>query len=128
MPINMKRLTTTILCLAAALCCLAAGPGAEKAKPLAVPQQASLIFEAGKTNYTFTYSITNNSDKSVQIAGYTASCECTQVEATDSVVPPLGQVKVRAHINRAEPTVQFVILQDGGTNLYQTLLFVLPNK
>jgi hypothetical protein len=24
--------------------------------------------------------------------------------------------------------VQFVILQDAGTNLYETLLFVLPNK
>jgi len=41
---------------------------------------------------------------------------------------PLGQVKVRALINRGEPTVQFVILQDAGTNLYETLLFILPNK
>lgn len=123
----MKTLTI-ILWLAAGLC-LAAGPGAEQvAKPLAVPRQASVIFEPGKTNYVVTYSVTNTLERSVEIAGYTASCECTHVEATGSVIPPLGQVRVRALINRAEPTVQFVILQDGGTNLYETLLFVLPNK
>ena len=122
------KILTTILFSAAGLC-LAAGPGGEKAaKPLAVPKQASVIFEAGKTNYAITYSITNTLERSVEIVGYTASCECTQVEATDSVIPPLGQIKVRAVINRAEPTVQFVILQDGGTNLYETLLFVLPNR
>jgi hypothetical protein len=74
------------------------------------------------------YSITNTLPRSVEIVGYTASCECTHVESTGSVIPPLGQVKVRALINRGEPTVQFVILQDAGTNLYETLLFILPNK
>ena len=126
----MKTLKALItgLCLAAGLS-LAAGPGEGNAvKPLGVPKQASVVFETGKTNYAITYSVTNMLERSVKIAGYIASCECTQVEATDSVIPPLGQVKVRALINRAEPTVQFVILQDGSTNLYETLLFVLPNK
>ncbi len=117
-----------ILCVAAGLC-LAAGPGeGSAAKPLGVPKQASVIFEAGKTNYAITYSVTNTLPRSVEIVGYTASCECTHVESTGSVIPPLGQVKVRALINRGEPTVQFVILQDAGTNLYETLLFILPNK
>jgi hypothetical protein len=47
--------------------------------------------------------------------------------SSDSV-PTNGTAVVKVTINRAEPTVQGVVLEDDRTNLYQTLVLIRPPK
>ena len=95
---------------------------------LSVPNDINLDFEPGKPGYTVIYSVTNKTDKATQITGYMSSCQCTQVGITDQIVPPQGTVKVRATVTQSQPTVQYVVLQDQQTNLYQTVIWIKPKK
>ena len=63
-----------------------------------------------------------------RIVGYMSSCQCTQVGITDQTVPPRGTVNVRATVTQNQPTVQYVVLQDQQTNLYQTVIWIKPKK
>lgn len=112
-----------------------ASPNNSKAIPsiwsggaLGVPKDINLDFEPGKPGYTVIYSVTNKTDKMTRIVGYMSSCQCTQVGITDQTVPPRGTVKVRATVAQNQPTVQYVVLQDQGTNLYQTVIWIKPKK
>ncbi len=95
---------------------------------LAVPKDINLDYEPGKPGYTVVYSVTNKTDTITRIVGYMSSCQCTQVGITDQTVPPKGTVKVRATVTQNRPTVQYVVLQDERTNLYQTVIWIKPKK
>jgi hypothetical protein len=95
---------------------------------LSVPKDINLDFEPGKPGYTVVYSVTNKTDKMTRIVGYMSSCQCTQVGITDQTVPPRGTVNVRATVTQNQPTVQYVVLQDQQTNLYQTVIWIKPKK
>jgi hypothetical protein len=95
---------------------------------LSVPKDINLDYEPGKPGYTVVYSVTNQTDTVARIIGYVSSCQCTQVGITDQTVPPKGTVKVRATVTQNQPTVQYVVLQDQQTNLYQTVIWIKPKK
>ncbi len=95
---------------------------------LDVPRDIHFDFEAGRTNYIAVYSVTNKTDKPVQIKGYTSSCDCTSVESTGQTVPARGAMQIKAVIHQQRPSVQYVILQDAQTNLYQTVIWIQPKQ
>lgn len=95
---------------------------------LDVPRDIHFDFDPARTNYVAIYSVTNKTDSPVQIMGYTSSCQCTSVESAGQTVPARGTVQVKAVIQQRQPTVQYVILQDGQTNLYQTVIWIQPKR
>jgi len=95
---------------------------------LDAPRDIHFDFDPGRTNYVAIYAVTNKTDQPVFIAGYTSSCQCTSVETTDRIVPPKGSIQVKATVQQTHPTVQYVILQDSKTNLYQTILWIQPKR
>jgi Protein of unknown function (DUF1573) len=95
---------------------------------LAVPKDIHFDFDPARTNYVAVYSVTNKTDSPVQIKGYTSSCQCTSVESTSQTVPARGTIQIKAVIQQRQPTVQYVILQDGQTNLYQTVIWIQPKR
>lgn len=95
---------------------------------LDVPRDIHFDFDPARTDYVAVYSVTNRTDSPVQIKGYTSSCQCTSVEATGQTVPARGTVQIKAVIQQRQPTVQYVILQDGQTNLYQTVIWIQPKR
>lgn len=95
---------------------------------LDVPKDIHFDFDPARTNYVAVYSVTNKTDNPVQIKGYTSSCQCTSVESTSQIVPARGTVQIKAVIQQRQPTVQYVILQDGQTNLYQTVIWIQPKR
>lgn len=95
---------------------------------LDVPKDIHFDFDPARTNYVAVYSVTNKTDNPVHIKGYTSSCQCTSVESTSQTVPARGTVQIRAVIDQRQPTVQYVILQDGHTNLYQTVIWIQPKR
>jgi hypothetical protein len=103
-------------------------PQSAKDLPLIVPKAVSEVLRPGKTNYVVLYTVTNRSDQVVRLAGFNATCSCTGVEVSSDSVPTNGTAVVKVTINRAEPTVQGVVLEDDRTNLYQTLVLIRPPK
>jgi len=95
---------------------------------LAVPRDIHFDFDPSRTNYVAIYSVTNNTDSPVQIKGYTSSCQCTSVESTSQTVPARGDIQIKAVIQQQRPSVQYVILQDAQTNLYQTVIWIQPKR
>ncbi|ODU24511.1 MAG: hypothetical protein ABS95_01815 [Verrucomicrobia bacterium SCN 57-15] len=95
---------------------------------LDVPKDIHFDFDPARTNYVAVYSVTNKTDSPVQIKGYTSSCQCTSVESTSQIVPARGTVQIKAVIQQRQPTVQYVILQDEQTNLYQTVIWIQPKR
>jgi hypothetical protein len=95
---------------------------------LDAPKDIHFDFDPARTNYVAVYSVTNKTDSPVQIKGYTSSCQCTSVESTSQTVPARGTVQIKAVIQQRQPTVQYVILQDGQTNLYQTVIWIQPKR
>ena len=95
--------------------------------PLRVPKEVVVDIVPGRTNYAIVYAVTNMADAQIPIVGYTASCQCTRVEATDYVVPPNGQIQIKATVAQNQPTVQYILLQDSATNIYQTILWIKPS-
>lgn len=93
---------------------------------LDAPRDIHFDFDPARTNYVAIYAVTNKTDEPVFIAGYTSSCQCTSVETTERIVPPRGSIRVKATVQQIHPTVQYVILQDGKTNLYQTIIWIQP--
>lgn len=102
-------------------------PAVGTAGALAVPRDIHLEFEPGRTNYVAFYTVTNQTSRPIQLQGYAASCQCAHVETTGPIVPAAGTIQVRAVIQRPGPSVQYVILQDTQTNLYQTVIWIQPN-
>jgi len=95
---------------------------------LDVPKDIHFDFDPARTNYVAIYSVTNKTDSPVQIKGYTSSCQCTSVESTSQTVPARGAIQIKAVIQQQRPSVQYVILQDGQTNLYQTVIWIQPKQ
>lgn len=95
---------------------------------LGVPRDIHFDFDPAQTNYVAIYSVTNKTDSPVQIKGYTSSCQCTSVESTSQTVPARGTVQIKAVIQQQRPSVQYVILQDAQTNLYQTVIWIQPKR
>lgn len=95
---------------------------------LGVPRDIHFDFDPARTNYVAIYSVTNKTDSPVQIKGYTSSCQCTSVESTSQTVPARETIQVKAVIQQQHPTVQYVILQDAQTNLYQTVIWIQPKR
>jgi hypothetical protein len=122
----MPALIAIVLSLFSAITQLKANDNPQPEGPLRVPKEVAVDFVHGKTNYTIMYAVTNTANIPIPIAGYTASCQCTRVEATDDAVPPNGQIQLKATVAQKEPTVQYIILQDSATNLYQTILWIKP--
>jgi hypothetical protein len=96
--------------------------------PLLAPKAVREVLQPGTSNYVVFYTVTNRSDKVVRLAGFNSTCSCTGVEVSNYSVPTNGTAVVKVTINRAEPTVQGIVLQDDRTNLYQTLVLIRPPK
>jgi hypothetical protein len=123
----MPALFAIVLCLLSGVTSVKADDNPKREGPLRVPKEVVADFVPGKTNYTILYAVTNTANAQIPIAGYTASCQCTHVQTTDYTVPPNGQIQIKATVAQNEPTVQYVILQDSSTNLYQTVLWIKPS-
>jgi len=68
---------------------------------LGVPRDIHFDFDPAQTNYVAIYSVTNKTDSPVQI---------------------------KAVVQQPRPSIQYVILQDAQTNLYQTVIWIQPKR
>ena len=139
---SMRRSTLPLLALAAA-CALSSGAGpatntpikatqnpppARQAQPvpLAFPQELSARLAAGNSPQVFSFYGTNLTDHDVKIIGYGASCGCTTVESAGETVPARGKLAFRAKLTKTRPAVEYAMILDEQTNMYQVIFKVTP--
>jgi hypothetical protein len=99
---------------------LATFVNADGAERLDVPSIITVNFQPARTNYMATYTITNNTAETIQIAGKATSCGCASVSLLQDQIGPRETAQVAVNINSVRPSTNSVLLIDSGNNIYHT--------